>query len=91
MIRFTVVWLREALEDLAAIWTSATNRAAVTTAANLVDVHLRVNPLLEGEELSEGLRILELPPIRVIFAVREDDRTVEVYRVLTLDEFSEEI
>jgi hypothetical protein len=40
-----------------------------------------VNPTTKGVELSEGLRALSQPPLRVLFSVNDLDRLVEVLRV----------
>ena len=81
MIRYTVVWPRGSEDELAEIWIHAQDRPAVTAAADAIDQQLSVDASTKGVELSEGLRALFAPPLRVLFAVREDDRLVEVLRV----------
>jgi hypothetical protein len=44
-MRYTVVWLLSALRDLAALWNNAPDRAAVTDAANAIDIALARDPL----------------------------------------------
>jgi plasmid stabilization system protein ParE len=83
MTRYTVTWLQSALDELARLWTEALDRQAVADAADRIDVLLGTNPLMQGQELSEGLRSLDLPPLHVLFTVREDDRLVEVSSVRT--------
>jgi hypothetical protein len=57
------------------------DRADVTAAVDLIDRQLAEDAPIQGAELSEGLRALVAPPLKVIFSVREGDRIVEVLRV----------
>lgn len=84
MTRFTVVWVQGARDDLTEAWLVASDRNAVTTATTRIDAALAVDPHRQGFELAEGLRALFAPPLKVIYAVREDDRIVEVLRVRSL-------
>jgi hypothetical protein len=63
---------------------AAADRGAVAAAANAIDIELSEDAGLKGIDLSEGLRILFAPPLRVLFTVREDDRVVEVLWVRRL-------
>lgn len=81
MTRYTVIWVESAQNELAELWLNASDRNAVTTAANAIDQELGEDAPTKGTELSEGLRCLFSPPLKVIFTVREDDRIVEVLRV----------
>ena len=81
MIRFTVAWHTEARDELAEIWVDARDRNAVSAAVQEIDRQLTSDANTKGTELSEGLRALSAPPIRILFAVRVDDRIVEVLRV----------
>lgn len=84
MTRYTVVWPAGAQDELTELWIVAPDRDAITAAANAIDVELSEDATAKGVELSEGLRALFAPPLRVLFAVREDDRVVEVLRVRRL-------
>lgn len=84
MIRYTVVWPKGAEDELAELWIGASDRDAITAAANSIDLELSEDSTAKGTEVSEGLRALFAPPLRVLFAVREDDRVVEVLRVKRL-------
>jgi hypothetical protein len=75
------VWPQSSLDDLAVIWLKGGGRDAVTSAAHHIDRELAEDPGTKGFELSEGLRAFYAQPLRVLFAVREDDRIVEVVRV----------
>ena len=81
MTRYTVVWTREAQDQLAILWLNSLDPARMTRAADEIDRLLAIDPLLQGFEVREGLRGLIVPPLRVIFAVKESDRIVEVGRV----------
>jgi plasmid stabilization system protein ParE len=81
MTRYTVVWPEGAEEDLARIWLSGPDREAVAAAADSIDSQLAENATVKGLELSEGLRALHAPPLRVLFVVRDEDRIVEILRV----------
>jgi plasmid stabilization system protein ParE len=81
MTRRTVVWVQSAQDDLAELWLNSADRNSVTAAANGIDQELAQDATTKGTALREGLRAIFVPPLRVLFAVREDDRVVEVLRV----------
>ena len=56
MKRYTVVWHQLAKDDLAKIWLAATDRRAVTSAADRIDVLLANNPAEHGSEVSPRTR-----------------------------------
>jgi hypothetical protein len=84
MTRFTVVWIQSALDELAELWLTATDRDEITAAANAIDDYLAQDPASKGIELSEGLRVLLAPPLKIIFATHDADRIVDVLRVKRL-------
>ncbi len=84
MSRFTVVWLKDAEHELTEIWIAHNDRNAVTKATNEIDASLAADPLNQGGELSEGIRFFLVPPLRVIYSVKELDRIVEVSLVRTV-------
>jgi plasmid stabilization system protein ParE len=79
-MRYTVVWLDQALNDLARIWMQAADPLAVRDASNEVDRQLADDPETKGEEFY-GDRLLVVLPLQVVFRVRPDDRIVEVLNV----------
>ena len=81
MNRFTVVWTTEAVEQLTEIWLVATDRETIVSAAESIDLELAVDPFWNSRELSEGLRSLVLPPLRIVFSINLEDRLVEVARI----------
>ncbi len=84
----TVVWRPAAEEKLAALWTEADNRQAVSEAANSIDSVLRADPLDSGESRVGNIRILTVPPLSVYYDVHEDDRLVAIWAVWTRSERS---
>ncbi len=78
MNRFTVVWVKSAEDDLAELWIASNDRNVVAAATLEIDRQLTTQPRLKGEAVSEGLRALNVPPLRVLFSVTDDDRLVEV-------------
>lgn len=83
MTRYTVVWLRDAIDELGAIWLTAHDRKAVTTASAEIDRELASDATVKGKPLSEGLHAYDAPPLRAVYSVSEPDRKVEVARVRT--------
>jgi plasmid stabilization system protein ParE len=81
MSRFTVTWLRDVEGDLARIWVGAEDRRPVATAADSIDADLADDAGRKGASVREGLRSLCVPPLYVLFTVRDEDRIVEVVRV----------
>jgi hypothetical protein len=81
MTRYTVVWVESAIDELAELWIVSTDRNSIVAAVNVVDQELAIDASNKGTELSEALRAFFSPPPRVLFSVREEDRTVEVLRV----------
>jgi hypothetical protein len=70
---------------LAAIWISAADRGAVTTASHTIDQQLRVDPLTVGESRENDRRILMEAPLGVLFRVLPDERIVQVLTVWQFD------
>lgn len=80
-MKFDVNWSRNSEAKLTRLWTIALNRAAITTAANLIDEQLTKDPLNVGESREGSRRILHEAPLGVIYSVNETDRTVLVLDV----------
>ncbi|MGD0899398.1 MAG: hypothetical protein ABR915_16290 [Thermoguttaceae bacterium] len=81
MTRYTVVWAKAARDELIDLWLQAANRNEVTAAVHRIDQQLAEDAPRQGAELSEGLRAVLVPPLRVLFAVGESDRVAEVLLV----------
>jgi hypothetical protein len=53
MTPFQVIWSRQALRQLAALWNVATKRAEITRGQHRIDHALANDPRSAGRELSE--------------------------------------
>jgi plasmid stabilization system protein ParE len=80
-MKWTVVWQPLAEQKLAAAWTGADDRQAVTAAAHMIDTLLQADPESAGESRSGSERVLIVPPLTVAFEVSEPDRLVRVLSV----------
>ncbi len=80
-MKYTVVWKPVAEAELAAMWTQAADRAAVTAAANQIDELLKTKPHEQGESRIGAIRVMFIHPVDVFFNVDDEDRRVEVIRV----------
>ena len=84
MIRYTVVWLKTVQNDVGEIWLASSDRNAITTASARIDHELATDADSKGDELSEGLRVLDSGPLRAVFSVDAKNRIVEVSRIRLL-------
>lgn len=84
MTRYTVVWVQSVEDELVEIWLAANDRNDISAATHAVDQQLGLDAGLKGEDLAEGLRSMNIPPLRIIFTVSDEDRLVEVVRVARL-------
>ena len=80
-MKYTVVWIPEAEEELAAIWNSATDRQEIAAAANSLDAQFARNPAAVGESRPDAQRIAFCLPLGIRFQILEDDRLVRVLAV----------
>jgi plasmid stabilization system protein ParE len=75
---FAVEWSRTAENQLAEVWSHASDRNLVTAAVQRIDEALRLNPETCGESRDWGRRILIEPPLAVTFSVDSMNRSVLV-------------
>lgn len=80
-MKFTVIWLPHAERELAELWETTTDRAAVTRAADSIEQILTSFPDRAGEERPRGRRVLFDDPLGIQFRVLLDDRLVRVISV----------
>ena len=80
-MKFTVVGKPNAVDALASIWMAATDRKAVTDAANRIDHLLGTLPSDVGESRVANIRFLNESPLAIYYDVFEDDRRVAVWAV----------
>ena len=76
-MRYTVTWLRDAEDELANLWNQATDRQAVTDAANRMEQSLMRDADQKGRALN-GRRILIDAPLALTFTVSPVDCLVTV-------------
>jgi hypothetical protein len=81
---YSVNWDEDALSALAAIWVLATDRPAVNKAQESIDRLLAGDPLANGAPLKEGLFALEVPPLRALFELSTEEKSVRVVSVRPL-------
>ena len=67
---------------MAEIWLTSSDRNAITAATHAIDRELAEDASTKGSEVKEELRAIEVSSLKALFAVLEDDRIVELYRVL---------
>jgi plasmid stabilization system protein ParE len=77
-MNFTVVWKPTAESKLAKIWAEASDRRAVTNAADSIDLLLGASPNEVGESREQNTRILNVSPLSVYYDVYEEDCLVSV-------------
>jgi hypothetical protein len=82
MKSYSVVYLAEAEEELVSIWEDAADRSLVANAANSADEILGTAPQNRSVYLGEDLWRLEVAPLRFYFAIREENRVIEVSNVV---------
>lgn len=80
-MKYSVLWAPDAENDLAAIWLSAADRAAVRAAGDQIDALLKTDAHLRGESRQDRVRILVVRPLAVEIEVNPDDRTARVVTV----------
>jgi hypothetical protein len=80
-MKYTVRYLPDAEEELAALWMDSSKREAVTRAAHQIDEKLQQDPEQLGESRPPDNRVYFEPPLGVLFRVLPSDQLVEVIHV----------
>ena len=78
---FTVMWRKQALDELAFVWMATAERQRLSDALSRIDAAIRLNPEIKGVDFY-GDRLLVVTPLAVVFMIRDEDRIVEVLQVL---------
>ena len=89
MTRYTVTWHSAVENELARLWTVATDRQAITDAANSIDRLLQSDPEEKGESLGDGIRELTVGPLCIAYEASEPDRLVKVTKVTLVENSGE--
>jgi hypothetical protein len=79
-MKWTVVWDRPALGQLANLWMYAPDRQAVTESADRIERELRVDADKKGAPFGV-YRILVDDPLSVLFTVDPGDCMVKIWQV----------
>lgn len=82
-MNYTVTWTPSAQDQLAAIWLAASDRQAVTNAANAIDQELRTDAHLKGTPYGTR-RLFDVPPLVVSYRVDPGDCMVTVELVVRI-------
>ena len=80
-MRYTVCWRLTAERTLNEIWNEATDKSAVSQAADAIESELQSRADSAGESRGDEARFLTVAPLAIYFDVHEDDRTVDVWSV----------
>ncbi len=77
-MRYTVTWTKSSDRDLGEAWLASSDRNGVSAASVEIDRILRDDAHLKGIEVAEGLRGINVPPLRFLFSANLNDRVVEI-------------
>ena len=80
-MRYTVIWKPAAIQELATLWTNASDRERVRISADSFDHDVALQPLELGESSPGGFRVAFADVLGFVFHVDESDRLVSVVRV----------
>jgi hypothetical protein len=80
-VSYTVVWIREAEDELAALWLDAADRTLITDAVCEIDGDLAIDPIAVGESRQYMQRVAYHLPIGIRFEILPADRLVKVLAV----------
>jgi hypothetical protein len=79
-MRFAVVMIPAARDDLAEAWLNAKDRNAVTQAADRIEKTLRTRADTVGEPIGSFRRLVD-PPLEVMYQILPDGVRVRVHRI----------
>jgi hypothetical protein len=80
-MKFSVIWEKSAEDHLAELWLAATDKEAIRSASDRIDVLLANDPSSVGESRVSNFRILFETPLAVLYDVKPSDRKVKVWAV----------
>ncbi len=78
---YEVIWEDDVYSEVATTWLNAVDRIAVIDAIHEIDKVLMRDPTNSGTELSEGLRWIDIAPVRAIYSVDEPTKSVNAHRI----------
>jgi hypothetical protein len=80
-MKYTVVWSDAAIARLADLYNRASDRQAVRTASDQIDLELKYSAHRKGIPVGDAGRVLRIPPLAVRFAVDPGDCMARVFQV----------
>lgn len=78
---YTVTWKPSAISRLAELWEGASDRTAITEAADTIDAMLSKAAEEVGESRQENTKFLFVSPLAIYFDIFPADRKVSVWAV----------
>lgn len=78
MKNYNVKWRKSALNELADIWLRAVDRDAVNRAVAEIESRLEESPSEWGRDVREGLRSFRWGPLRVLYYIVNEGKTVRI-------------
>jgi hypothetical protein len=84
-VKYVVDWKDEALDGLSAAWVAVADKTAVNEADAEISHLLARDPLAVGSHASEGLRSLDVWPLRAYYSVDVVIHDVEVLQIAFFD------
>jgi hypothetical protein len=85
-MRYTVIWIGIAEQELAALWLAATDRSGINAASNRIERLLSWNADTVGTLSFDTVRTLLVSPLGVDFEFSTDDHLVSVLSVWDLND-----
>lgn len=84
-MNYTVDWTREALDQLAAVWTATADRNAVTAVSHRLEQDLARDPYGRGVRRNASVNRTAIDlPLGIDYEIIEDDKRVRVVRAWSL-------
>jgi hypothetical protein len=81
-MKYAIAYNTFAIDDLASVWLTATDRTQVTQSIREIEMLLTLHPLKVGESRESSVRrLLHQPPLGIVYEVIEDDKRVIVQGV----------
>jgi len=80
-VSYFVDWKPDAIDGLSAAWVAIADKASVNDAELEITRLLARDPLAVGLHASEGLRQIDVSPLRAYYTVDVQSRNVEVLQV----------
>jgi hypothetical protein len=80
-MKYQIIWLPDAEEELTQIWLEAVDKAAVTQAVYDIEQALKFNPLEHGESRGGTHRAISAGPVVVAYEPFPDDLRVQIISI----------